>query len=108
MWFICKYNYKINIEPTLKFVYWQIAVTVQLQANNSDITLTIQDSGKEMSENVRQKILAGNRITEGKEKGNGLPAARQQPVNFMSCQLRARGVMLNWWRSLINKSRIRL
>lgn len=47
-------------------------VKINLQTNCNYITLRIKDNGHGMTEEVREKILAGSKVTHGKEKGNGL------------------------------------
>lgn len=47
-------------------------VIIKLEATQTGITLTVSDTGKGMPDTVKQTILAGNRITEGKKSGNGM------------------------------------
>jgi len=47
-------------------------VSIELEATQPNVLLTIRDAGKGMPEHIRQTILAGKAATEGKKNGNGL------------------------------------
>lgn len=47
-------------------------ITITLAASQKKITISICDTGKGMPEQTRQAILARQRVTKGKENGNGM------------------------------------